>query len=303
MSGVERASRDAATDLGVLLGEIERGVTAHTTAHLRAVQASFARLVERTFPEGEELLRERLAAVAALLRVTPDTEAAWVDFHERCRPALDALLQELSAEAEAHRPRNLVRNAYHVANALGVVLLVEVLLPDSRAVRIAVALAGASAAWGMEFARRSSPRVNDLLMRLFAPVAHAHEATKVNSATWYATAILFLAVSSTVETGAAALMALGLGDPAAALIGRQFGRTRLANGRSLEGSLAFVGAGFVGAYWALSMFHPAAPDALVVRALVAAVAGAAAELFVRGVDDNLAVPVAAAVALGLLGWA
>jgi dolichol kinase len=298
MSAVARASRVAAMDLGALLRELEEGAGASAAGRLRAVRASFARLVERTFPEGEELLRERLAAVSALLRVTPETEAAWVEFRERCRPALEALMTELAAAGAQTRPRNLVRNAYHVANAVGVVLLVEVVLPDSLRVRVAVAAAGAAAAWGMELARRWSPRMNGWLMTLFAPVAHAHEANRINSATWYTTAVLVLAVAARVETGAAALMVLGLGDPAAALVGRRFGRTRLANGRSLEGSLAFAGAGFVGALWALSVFHPGPPDVLVARAAVAAVAGAIAELFVRGVDDNLAVPVVASVALG-----
>jgi dolichol kinase len=299
MSAVARASHAAATDLGALLHELDRGVEASATARLRRVRASFARLVERTFPEGEELLRERLTAVFALLRVTPETEASWIEFRERCRPALEALLAELSTETHAaERPRNLLRNAYHVANAVGVVLFVELALPDDFATRVAFASAGAAAAWTMELSRRWSPRVNGWLMALFAPVAHAQEANRINSATWYTTAVLFLAVTSRVETGAAALMVLGLGDPAAALVGRQFGRTRLANGRSLEGSAAFVLAGFVGALWALSVFHPGPPDLLVAKALVAAVAGALTELWVRGIDDNLAIPVVAAAAVG-----
>lgn len=303
MSAAARASRAAATDLGALLREIEQGASSQTAAHLRTVRASFSRLVERTFPEGEELLRERLAAVAALLRVTPETEAAWSELRDRVRPALDALLAELSAEADTSaRPRNLVRNAYHVANAVAVVVLVEVVLPDSWAVRVGVAAAGAAAAWSMELTRRVSPRINGALMTLFAPVAHHHEASRVNSATWYTTAVLALALFASVEHGAAALMALGLGDPAAALVGRQFGRTRLTNGRSLEGALAFVGAGFVGAYWALSMWHPGPPETLVLKAAIAAVAGSIAELFVRTVDDNLAIPLAAAAALGVFGW-
>jgi dolichol kinase len=303
MSAVARASRAAATDLGALLRELDDGAVAAAAARLRQVRASFARLVERTFPEGDEQLRERLTAVAALLRVTPKTEAAWYEFRDACRPALEALLAELSAEARAaERPRNLVRNAYHVANALFVVFLVERVLPDDLRARIGVAGAAAAAAWGMELSRRWSPRVNGWLMALFAPVAHAHEAHRINSATWYTTAVLVLAVAFRVETGAAALLVLGFGDPAAALVGRRFGRVRLANGRSLEGSLAFVVAGFVGAFWGLSVFHPAPPDALVVKALVAVGAGALAELFVRGVDDNLAVPIAAASALGALSF-
>ena len=75
---------------------------------------------------------------------------------------------------------------------------------------------------------------------------------------------------------------------------------KLLNGRTLEGSLAFVAAGFLAAFGVVRAFHPAVAMAdAAVMALAAAVAGAVAEVFARRVDDNLAVPLAAGAAAWL----
>ncbi len=313
MTSLAGDSRDLAGDLRALLDDLDPSRwpgAGPCAARLEAIRGALSRLAERTWPEGPlQEVHRRLAelyAVVVTLPATPSDLPGWIAFRHRVGPKLDALvgaLQEVGTpvdEIVPPRPPNLVRNAYHVANAVGVVLLVELVLPDDPRWRIGVATAGALAAWGMEASRRLLPRVNELLMSLFGPVAHPHEASSVNSATWYTTAILLLALLFPLDAGVAALMVLGLGDPAAAIVGRRFGRHRLANGRSLEGSLAFAGFGFVGAFVALSTFHPTDAASLVTRSAVAAVAGAAAELFARRVDDNLAVPLAAAAAGTLL---
>jgi dolichol kinase len=90
------------------------------------------------------------------------------------------------------------------------------------------------------------------------------------------------------------LAVLGLGDPAAAIVGRTFGRHRLADGRSLEGTAAFVVAGSAAAWLVLTSWHPEVPVAA--TALAAAGGGAAGELVARRIDDNLVIPIAAAFA-------
>jgi dolichol kinase len=195
------------------------------------------------------------------------------------------------------RPLNLTRNVYHALNAVAVVLLVELLL-TTPALRFGVAGAGLVAAWSMELARRVDPRINAGLMRLFARVAHPHEAVQVNSATWYTTAIFVLAVVFPVPAAAAGLMVLGFGDPMAALVGQRFGRHPLLGGRTLEGSIAFVVAGLVPAWAALALWHFDPLTALVMAA-AAAVGGALGELVAGRIDDNLMIPLCgAASALG-----
>jgi len=83
----------------------------------------------------------------------------------------------VEAEPTAVLPRrtNYVRNLYHVLNAVVVVLAVEYLL-TTWSLRLAIGILGFAAAWSMEIGRRLLPWVNRSLMRLFAAVAHPHEA-------------------------------------------------------------------------------------------------------------------------------
>jgi dolichol kinase len=162
---------------------------------------------------------------------------------------------------------------------------------------IAVSAAFAVSGWTMEIVRRRSPAANARIMAVFAPVAHPHERHGVNSATYYVTALLLLAIFAPLQAAEVGVVVLGLADPAAGLIGRRFGRTRLRANRSLEGTLGFVVVGALAAGAWLSLTHPLPLAALGLLALVGGVAGALTELFSTRLDDNFTIPVAVAVAV------
>jgi dolichol kinase len=197
------------------------------------------------------------------------------------------------------RPTNYARNLFHVA--CGTVAFTSINLLPGRSWLLAIAGSFAGWAWSMEILRRQSPRLNDRLMRAFGKVAHPHEWYRVNSATWYATALVILALGAPLPAAAVAVLVLALGDPAAAIVGKRIGRVRLVANRSLEGTLAFVVVGTAAALVALSVTNPVTlplgPRLLV--ALSAGVAGALTELFSGKLDDNFTIPVAVATAAGI----
>ena len=100
---------------------------------------------------------------------------------------------------------------------------------------------------------------------------------------------------------AAALAVMLTGDAAAALIGRKFGKHKLVNGKSLEGTLAFILTGiavsgiFISATGAVSLLPYTLP-AVILAALT--------ELFQKQlkVDDNFSIPLATAGFLQLMLW-
>ena len=84
---------------------------------------------------------------------------------------------------------------------------------------LVVAITFATYAWSMEIGRRVHAPLNAALMRLYAQVAHPHERTHVNSGTWYATALVLLALLATRPATMAALAVCqdwSLGDRAGA---------------------------------------------------------------------------------------
>ncbi len=93
------------------------------------------------------------------------------------------------------------------------------------------------------------------------------------------------------EAAVPAFAVMLLGDTAAALIGRSFGRHRFANGKSLEGVLAFLAVGWlVTGLAGLLLFHYTA--AVYLGAFLGVALASMAELFNKElhVDDNFSIP-------------
>jgi dolichol kinase len=229
------------------------------------------------------------AALGPLIGSAPDGDYAAI------RPALEAAW--LDAGQRPMRRGHVTRSVLHAGMGLGVLGLVHA-LPSLEAMRW-VASAATASAWGMEGSRRLSPAVNRVLLSVFGRTAHAHEGRQVNSATWYTTALCVLSWTVSPSAASAGVAVLAFGDPAASLVGRRFGRTRIGT-RSLEGSAAFVAVGALTASSVLWTWGVAWPAALVIG-LVAGLAGAVAEMCSTRVDDNLAIPVVAAMATASLG--
>lgn len=301
--------REIALQLHEILSEIDAArwrdeMEAALRARLAAVQAHLER------GQGSA----RLAALGHTLRdelhrleqSSADLRTRWLAFKQRLQPAYMTLAAHLRAESihvPSLRPTNYARNLFHVGSASVALLAIEAL--RSPLLLFCLALAWGTFAWSMEILRRVRPSANVTLMKFFGPVAHPHETHRVNSATWYATALVLLATTGSGLLCAVAVAVLGVGDPMAAVIGRRFGRVKLMHGRSLEGTLGFLVSGWLIAFAVLRLFHAGAlgagPAALV--ALAAAGAGALAELASLRVDDNFSIPLSAASAAAVALWA
>lgn len=288
--------RDLALQLHKVLSEIDparwrEGMGAILKPKLQDLQFKFAR-------------RPQYATLAQTLKVelpALDTKLQWLEFKRRLQSDYIELAKRLRA-ASIHipslRPTNYARNLFHITAAIVAVMLIEFVANPT--IVLAAAAAWAAAAWAAELSRRFSPRANALMMKLFSPVAHAHEAQRINSATWYATALLLLALTQSTLLCVAGVAVLGIGDPAAAIVGRRFGRIKLMHGRSLEGTLAFVATATIVTWLILTLFHPMSLPIAFVVAAGAAVAGALAELVSFRVDDNFSIPLSAAVGVVLM---
>ncbi|MES2641866.1 MAG: hypothetical protein V4850_20420 [Myxococcota bacterium] len=199
----------------------------------------------------------------------------------------------VNAHRPGFRPANHTRSVFHALSGVVALLAIQhVFTPNTM---VLAAFVFCVWGWGMEVSRRRLPAVNTFLMKVFGPIAHPHESYRINSATWYVTALLALSLTASPMACSLAVIVLGVGDPAAAFVGRRWGRTRLASGRSVEGSLGFVGFAGLAAALTLAIYYPHLGAAqLVTLALVSALAGAIAELVTAGLDDNLVIPLAAA---------
>jgi len=293
-SSLAEASSPLLVELHAALSELDRRMRERREgdrgARIAAVRTGLRELATST----ESTLAGRLRLLANALAEPPGEprRSAWLAFRAHVQPHYEAVVSDLRAErvdVPSLRPTNYARNALHVSSSVFGILLLE--LSPSAAIPIAVSLAFFVSGWALEIGRRKSEAINAFCMRLFGKTAHPHEAHRINSATWYASALVLIALVQNVPAAVVALIVLGVGDPAAAIIGRRYGRTKLVHGRTLEGTAAFATVAAVAAFAFLTIVHP---EITVVSALVAsilgAVAGAVTELATKRLDDNLTIP-------------
>lgn len=336
-AALEQAVRDLGVELHALLERID-------PARFRAEQQESARRALLRLRERAAALRSRirggvdapvglgdpaqidsddddaaLAAALELLAATAEAATAddagpgridWAALRARLAAAYDRLslaLRRRAIETPRNRPTNYLRNLYHVGNGVGILVYIHMIV--GRSGMWLTAAAFFTFAWTAELLRRRVPAVNAALMRAFGTVAHPDEHWKINSATWMVTALLLLASFYSLPACAVGVAVLGVADPAAALVGRRFGRRRLRGSKTLEGTAAFVLAGAAAGWAALALWHPTVPaTAALVAALCGALPAGIGELFAGDhqlagrrlhLDDNFVIPLVAATGAAL----
>lgn len=302
-------SHALAVELHGLFRALERRIQTpeRVREQLDAASRKLEELLEAEWNLVPEPVAQSIERVAELLEGwSLDDVETWSELKGQLREAyagLSTALRNEQVRVPELRPTNYTRSLFHMFS--GLICLGLIVLLDPWQLPLA-ALVFAGSAWLMETMRHISPRANDRMMAFFGPIAHEQERDRINSGTWYMTALVLLSLTFSPLLCAVAVAVLGFADPLAALVGRRWGRTRLVNNRSLEGTLTFVLTGTLAARAAMLLVDPSAtPLQQWLIALAAAVAGALAELYSRRVDDNFSIPVisagAAALAMALLG--
>lgn len=314
------ASQSIAVELRSLIKQLE---SAQWLEELEHIHSRFAALSQRikalllTFEKSKsepttQPLYEDLSQLAGYVeQKLPDCERKedeiarqeWFRFRERLCHVYDAIASSLKRQnisVPSLRPSNPLRSTAHICNGVAILALIQ--YTWSWGTMKWIALGAAVMAWGLEFFRPRVPQLNAALMKVFGPIAHPHEHHQVNSGTWYITALLVISLTVSPLVASVAVMVLAIADPAAAVIGRLFGRLKLVKGKTLEGTLTFLLAGMGISALVLSFYGQLSGMSLLVLGFGAALPGALAELFSQRVDDNLSIPLAVSAGLFLTSW-
>ena len=205
-------------------------------------------------------------------------------------------MTDQSGRAGIPMSSELWRKALHLLS-----LLIPVgLLWLGREIALMVLVPMTTVAILIEILRTRSGFVRDWVEKIFGFMMRPHEVPPVpapvrfNGATWVLlTATLLVAIFP--PPIAAASIAIGLiGDAAAAVVGRRFGRLKIGSSdKTFEGSLAFVAS-------TLPMLWLVVPGLTFVAIGVGVLVGAVVEALHLPINDNFAVPMSAAVAMMLV---
>lgn len=253
------------------------------------------------------LLQERLSHVQNMLNELSQIDIehhlsyfALRTLRKRLQKAYNSLciiMEAYQAPIPHIRPSNLARSSFHFLSAMAILAMIE-MVPHF-GYMFWIALAYFCFCWATEGVKRLGPEYKARVMAYFSKIAHPHEYDKVNSATWYGTALLLLSLTNPT-LGVLAVTILGVADPVAASVGRTWGKIPMPGNRTLEGTLGFVVSGTLSGMLVLGLFHPVGNfwQTLCVAG-VAAVFGAVAEFAGNYPDDNLTIPVASAIGAAL----
>lgn len=286
---------------------------ARARARLKTIRSRLREILEQhDAPTGDRRLTglyERLQVLARHIekhrpraRRSVAAKDQWQDFQLQLQPlyaGLASSLNRLAMPVPALRPTNYGRNVFHFGCGVLALVLVHYVLPPAQMWMAPVGFA--LFCWTVEGLRVRFEVVTRIFMWFLGPIAHPHEHHRVNSATWFGTALAILAVFFSPNVASVGVAVLCVADPVAALVGRRFGSTRLRGGRTLEGSFGFVIAGVVASIVVLRIWYPELGwGVAAVVAMAASLCGAVVELVSGRIDDNLTIPVAAAGAGALV---
>ena len=147
---------------------------------------------------------------------------------------------------------------------------------------------------GLEVGRASLPAINDLLIKVL-PFFKPHERFEITGATYYWLSATFVVFAFREEIAVLSLIFLSFGDPFATVIGSRDHRARIF-GKSVAGTAAFAAVAVIAGV--LAALHPEID--LRWWIVPGAIAAAVAELLPSPLDDNVTVPLAAAITMTLL---
>lgn len=182
--------------------------------------------------------------------------------------------------------RELARKAFHLAS----LLLPAAFWILPRRAGVAMLLLAAAVALAIEVARSRHRGTRYHFLRRTRTMLRPHERRDVSGATYMAFAYAAAALLFPKAIAVVAMFYNGLGDAAAALVGRRWGRHRLASGKSWEGFAAAVAANL-----AVGL---AVPGVGAAAAVAGAFTAAGLELARLPLDDNLRVVLGG----GLAAW-
>ena len=143
-----------------------------------------------------------------------------------------------------------------------------------------------------EVVARYAPWVNRLFVR-------AEEQVREAAMTPFAIAVLLTILATPKLAALVAIYTLAIGDPLAAVVGLRFGRRRLVQDRSLEGTLAFFVATVAIAVIVLRYGSEATAWPIAGAAAAIGMVAVACELLPLRIDDNLTIP----IVVGFATWA
>ncbi len=283
------AKTKVSQELAAKMAEMHEYVTDKKKSFSESFTASLARM--------QQSLQEYSAELKAKPN-SPRLQALYDELAEDYEELVANIRTQKIAQIKAiHlKPVNYARNIFHVLNGLTCAMLYQFVLSKE----LALWLMGGflSVFIFLEVIRKFKPKMNDFMVdKLFGMISRPHEKHKINGSTNYLIAMFLLVVFFDKPVVLMSVLILGFADPAASVVGKLWGRRKLFREKSFIGTGAFLATSMTVCLTYMTLAVPAFSFAyaLLVAAVVSVVA-TVTELLSTRLDDNLTIPLSAALA-------
>jgi len=166
-----------------------------------------------------------------------------------------------------------------------------------RQVVLLVALVILALTTAVEWGRQRWPALERLFERIIGAALRQGEESQPTAGLWSMLGVIITLLAFERRFAIPAILYAQVGDPAAEIVGRRWGRHRMPNGKSLEGSLACFVVN-LGVGLACCLVLPLSPGVAVLGALAATLT----EATPTPLGDNLTMAPVAGLAMALVSW-
>ncbi len=194
---------------------------------------------------------------------------------------------------------HLVRKVWHVAGVLGLVIVYNLI---SRPFALQLISLVTVAFVTCDVLRQFFPKLNQGLLFFFHPFMREHERNQLAGTTYLLLGVLIIMAFFPQAIVTLSLLFLAIADPLASLVGILYGRDKILNQKSFQGTLAaFAACTLISALY--FYFQNWMTERFVIVSLLGGGIGAFAELVpFFNIDDNLTFPVISSILLFILFW-
>lgn len=201
------------------------------------------------------------------------------------------------APTATRKSLQLGRRLFHLANGVAIATAYALLFTHTQVVRVFGTIA--CLAYVADRVRIHYPELMDRVPWVNAAFFRAEERVRESAMIPYAISILLTILTFPKTIALIAIYTLAVADPASAIVGIRFGRHRVVEGRSVEGSLAFFAVTLAVSWIALGGEPSATARMRAGASFSIALAAALGEMLPLRIDDNLTIP----LLVGFAAWA
>lgn len=188
------------------------------------------------------------------------------------------------------------RRIFHMANGVTIATLYWLSFTHQQAIHTLGTFA--CLLYVMEQIRINYPEMSQKVMPLMKFVMRAEEQLKESAMVPYAFAVLLTIITFPKPLALIAIYTLAISDPLSAIIGIKYGKRRVVEHKSVEGSLAFLVSSFLISLFVLSATLGGFSASVLIISLVLSIGTSIFEMLPLKVDDNLTIPLFSA----FFGW-